>query len=78
MIRIMERNALASHLVSELIPEFDDPYPVSEYQQRCSSAVHLSLIAEIEHQPAGFKILLQLDGRSVAEIQKSRSSRSPC
>ncbi len=56
MIRIMERNALASHLVSELIPEFDDPYPVSEYQQRCSRAVHLSLIAEIEHQPAGFKI----------------------
>jgi ribosomal protein S18 acetylase RimI-like enzyme len=42
--------------LSKQIPEFENPFSLSEYENRCSGVTHLSLIAEIENQPAGFKI----------------------
>jgi len=42
--------------LSKLIPEFENPYPLTEYKMRCSQVAHLSLIADFEKQPAGFKI----------------------
>ena len=42
--------------VSTNIPEFDDPYEISEYSKRLNSTVHLILTAYDDHNPIAFKI----------------------
>ena len=43
-------------MVSTNIPEFDDPYEISEYSKRLKSTVHLILTAYDDHIPIAFKI----------------------
>ena len=43
-------------MVSANVPEFDDPYEISEYSKRLNSAVHLILTAYDDHNPIAFKI----------------------
>ena len=43
-------------MVSTNIPEFDDPYEISEYSKRLNSTVHLILTAYDDHNPIAFKI----------------------
>ena len=43
-------------IVSTNIPEFDDPYEISEYSKRLHSTVHLILTAYNDHIPIAFKI----------------------
>ena len=43
-------------IVSTNIPEFDDPYEISEYSKRLNSTVHLILTAYDDHNPIAFKI----------------------
>ena len=43
-------------MVSKNIPEFDDPYEISEYSKRLNSTVHLILTAYDDHNPIAFKI----------------------
>ncbi|GIS70628.1 MAG: hypothetical protein CM1200mP10_02050 [Candidatus Neomarinimicrobiota bacterium] len=43
-------------MVSTKIPEFDDPYEISEYSKRLNSTVHLILTAYDDHNPIAFKI----------------------
>ena len=43
-------------MVSTNIPEFDDPYEISEYSKRLNSIVHLILTAYDDHIPIAFKI----------------------
>ena len=43
-------------IVSKNIPEFDDPYEISEYSKRLNSTVHLILTAYDDHNPIAFKI----------------------
>ena len=43
-------------MVSRNIPEFDDPYEISEYSKRLNSTVHLILTAYDDHNPIAFKI----------------------
>ncbi len=56
MIRIREAALNECVQLSDQIPEFENPYPVSEYELRCKENMHLSLIAEIGNEPVGFKI----------------------
>ena len=42
--------------LSKIIPEFDSPYEINEYEKRCGSICHLSLISNIGDIPVGFKI----------------------
>jgi predicted GNAT superfamily acetyltransferase len=42
--------------VSTNIPEFDDPYEISEYSKRLKGTVHLILTAYDDHIPIAFKI----------------------
>ena len=41
--------------LSSKIPEFNSPYKIEEYKQRCAGK-YLVLIAEIDNQSVGFKI----------------------
>ena len=43
-------------MVSRKIPEFDEPYEISEYSKRLNSTVHLILTAYDDHNPIAFKI----------------------
>ena len=43
-------------MVSTNIPEFDEPYEISEYSKRLNSTVHLILTAYNDHIPIAFKI----------------------
>ena len=43
-------------MVSAKVPEFDDPYEISEYSKRLNSTVHLILTAYDDHNPIAFKI----------------------
>ena len=43
-------------MVSTKIPEFNDPYEISEYSKRLNSTVHLILTAYDDHNPIAFKI----------------------
>ena len=43
-------------MVSANVPEFDDPYEISEYSKRLNSTVHLILTAYDDHIPIAFKI----------------------
>ena len=43
-------------IVSANVPEFDDPYEISEYSKRLNSTVHLILTAYDDHIPIAFKI----------------------
>ena len=42
--------------LSKIIPEFDSPYEMNEYEKRCDGVNHLSLIANIGNILVGFKI----------------------
>ena len=42
-------------MVSRKIPEFDEPYEISEYSKRLNSTVHLILTAYNDHIPIAFK-----------------------
>ena len=42
--------------LSKIIPEFDSPYEINEYEKQCGDINHLSLIANIGDIPVGFKI----------------------
>ena len=42
--------------LSKIIPEFDSPYEINEYEKRCCDIHHLALIANINKMPVGFKI----------------------
>ena len=39
--------------LSKIIPEFDSPYEINEYEKQCDGINHLSIIGDI---PVGFKI----------------------
>ena len=41
--------------LSKIIPEFDSPYEINEYKNRCRTVNHLILIADIDNNPIGFK-----------------------
>lgn len=56
MICIREADFELCAALSKQVPEFENPYPVSEYELRCKENMHLSLIAEIGNEPVGFKI----------------------
>ena len=43
-------------IVSTNIPEFNDPYEISEYSRRLNSTVYLILTAYDDHIPIAFKI----------------------
>ena len=43
-------------MVSTNIPEFNDPYEISEYSRRLNSTVYLILTAYDDHIPIAFKI----------------------
>ena len=43
-------------MVSENVPEFDDPYEIPEYSKRLNSTTHLILTAYDDHNPIAFKI----------------------
>ena len=43
-------------MVSSKIPEFDDPYKISEYSKRLNRTHHLILTAYHDHNPIAFKI----------------------
>ncbi|MFQ5615703.1 MAG: GNAT family N-acetyltransferase [Anaerolineales bacterium] len=47
--------------VSLMIPEFEDPYKVDEYQKRLLNRPHLVLIATNDNQLVGFKVGYALD-----------------
>ncbi|MEO1053574.1 MAG: GNAT family N-acetyltransferase [Bacteroidota bacterium] len=55
-IKVREASIAEVVSLSQLIPEFDNPYPESEYQSRMDGKASLILIAEIDNQPAGFKV----------------------
>ena len=42
--------------LSKIIPEFDSPYEINEYKKRCCGIHHLTLIANMNDMPVGFKI----------------------
>ena len=42
--------------LSKIIPEFDSPYEINEYEKQCGGINHLSLIANIGDIPVEFKI----------------------
>jgi ribosomal protein S18 acetylase RimI-like enzyme len=42
--------------LSKIIPEFDSPYEINEYKKRCCGTHHLTLIANMNKIPVGFKI----------------------
>lgn len=42
--------------LSKKIPEFVDPHGIEEYKKRLDNKPYLILIAEIDGQPAGFKV----------------------
>ncbi len=46
--------------LSQQIPEFNAPYGEDEYRQRLTGTRHLIQIAEVEGEPAGFKVGYQL------------------
>ena len=48
--------------LSNLIPEFNNPYPLSEYQKRLTGTPSCILVAYINHQPAGFKVGYEREG----------------
>lgn len=43
-------------LVSQQIPEFENAYPKSEYENRLNDVQHLILTAYLSEKPVGFKI----------------------
>ena len=43
-------------LVSQQIPEFEDTYPESEYENRFKNIKHLILTVYLNNKPIGFKI----------------------
>ena len=43
-------------MVSTNIPEFDDPYEISEYSKRLNGTAHQILTAYDDHKPIAFKI----------------------
>ncbi|GAB5555202.1 MAG: GNAT family N-acetyltransferase [Saprospiraceae bacterium] len=47
--------------LSQAIPEFKDPHTAEVYEERISSVPHLILVAEIEGEPAGFKVGYERD-----------------
>ena len=55
MIQIRSGNFQECIDLSNQIPEFDFPYELTEYEQRCAGD-HLSLIAFVDKKPAGFKV----------------------
>jgi ribosomal protein S18 acetylase RimI-like enzyme len=56
-VSIKHGSAEECYQIACLIPEFaGDSYPFDEYQNRLNHRRHILLIAEIDGQPAGFKI----------------------
>ncbi len=55
-IIIKEQKLNDAIFVSEHIPEFDNPYPKSEYKKRLVGVQHIILTAYSDHKPIGFKI----------------------
>ncbi len=54
--RIKEKQLDDAVTVSMEIPEFDNPYQITEYHKRLSSTPHLILTAYDGSKPVGFKI----------------------
>ena len=54
--RIHEEKLDDAFMVSSNIPEFDDPYKISEYSKRLNRTHHLILTAYDDHNPIAFKI----------------------
>ena len=54
--RIHEEKFDDAFMVSSNIPEFDDPYKISEYSNRLNRIHHLILTAYDDHNPIAFKI----------------------
>ena len=53
---IHEGNLNDAVMVSENIPEFDNPYKIPEYSKRLDDTTHQILIAYNDHNPIAFKI----------------------
>jgi len=47
--------------ISKQIPEFENPYEVSDYEKRLTNKMHLILIAFWQGKPAGFKVGFQVE-----------------
>ena len=53
---IHEGNLNDAVMVSANIPEFDNPYKISEYSKRLDGTTHQTLTAYDDHNPIAFKI----------------------
>lgn len=49
-------------MLSLQIPEFIDPHPIEEYQNRLQKAPHLILVAYADQIPIGFKVGYEKEG----------------
>ena len=58
---IQETSLEIIHKISSQIPEFNTPYPLSEYKKRIDNTPHLALVAIINEEYAGFKIGYEID-----------------
>lgn len=48
--------------LSRQIPEFIDPHSAPVYEERILAVPHLILVADVDGEPAGFKVGYQRDG----------------
>jgi len=60
-LKIIEGTINQAVKISKQIPEFVDPYEISEYEKRLSGKIHLILIAYWKGTPAGFKVGYQIE-----------------
>ena len=60
-LKIIEGTINQAVKISKQIPEFVDPYEISEYEKRLRGKIHLILIAYWKGTPAGFKVGYQIE-----------------
>ncbi len=60
-LKIIEGTIKQALKISKQIPEFEDPYEISEYEKRLKDKWHLILIAFWKGKPVGFKIGYQVE-----------------
>ena len=81
-LKIIEGTINQAMEISKQIPEFDDPYEISEYEKRLKDKWHLILIAYWKGKPAGFKVGYQIDdhfyswlGGVIPEYRKNKIAK---
>lgn len=55
-IQIKEGDINTVVALSKQIPEFNDPHPAKEYEERLKYAKHIILVAYDDEKPVGFKV----------------------